>query len=372
MNHRANTPLDRRQFLGALGFAGLGLAAAVCAPGQPASAAAPKIKLGFDNFSLRALGWNAGRFLDYAAAQKLDVMFFSDLQVFESHDEPYLRELKTKAADLGVEVYVGTFSICPTSKSVERVPKEYGPPEQHLGLAIRVARALGSPIVRCVLGSREDRAVDGGIERQIAETVKVLKAVRSRALDAGVKIAVENHAGDMQAGELVSLVEAAGRDFVGATLDSGNATWALEDPMTNLDTLGPYAVATGMRDSVLWETADGVSVQWTAMGEGQVDWKKYLQRYAALCPGTPFLLEIISGFAVSFPYLKPEFWRAYPKARAEDFARFLAMAKRGKALDPFRPAAGEGRRQAEQKYQQAELERSLLYCKTTLGLGARA
>jgi 3-oxoisoapionate decarboxylase len=45
----------------------------------------------------------------------------------------------------------------------------------------------------------------------IDDTVAVLKGVRSRAVDAGVKIAVENHAGDMQSRELKRLVEAAGQ-----------------------------------------------------------------------------------------------------------------------------------------------------------------
>ena len=36
----------------------------------------------------------------------------------------------------------------------------------------------------------------------MAETVRVLKANRSRILDSGVKLAIENHAGDMQGREL--------------------------------------------------------------------------------------------------------------------------------------------------------------------------
>ena len=52
----------------------------------------------------------------------------------------------------------------------------------------------------------------------------MLKHGRSRALDAGVKIAIENHAGDMQSWELVQLIESAGKDYVGANLDMGNAT----------------------------------------------------------------------------------------------------------------------------------------------------
>src|SRR3989449_9221414 len=97
------------------------------------------------------------------------------------------------------------------------------------------------------------------------DTIKVCQACRKEALDAGVKIAIENHAGDMQAWELVNLIEEAGKDYVGANMDSGNATWAMEDPLTSLEVLGPYAVTTSLRDSAVWESENGATVQWTAM-----------------------------------------------------------------------------------------------------------
>ena len=43
-------------------------------------------------------------------------------------------------------------------------------------------------------------------------------------------------------------------------------------------------------------------VQWTAIGDGQIAFKAYLKREAELCPNTPVQLEIISGFARSYPY----------------------------------------------------------------------
>ncbi len=359
---------SRRRFVQTLALLGAAAPASVTSVGQDATPRKLGIKLGFDNFSVRALGWKAGQLLDYAASLKLDVVFFSDLKVYESHDESYLNELRRKAADLGLEIQAGTFSICPTSRSLT---KDYGTPEEHLTLAIRIARAVGSSVVRCVLGSGEDRKVEGGIERQIAETVKVLRSVRSRALDAGVRIAVENHAGDMQAWELVTLIEAAGKEFVGATMDSGNAPWTVEDPMVNLETLGPYALATGIRDTAVWEIADGAQAQWTAMGEGNTDWKAYVARYAALCPNTPFALEIISEWGRPIAYLKEDFWKPYPKARASEFARFLAFVKRGKPCHPYQLPAGRNKAEFDKEFQQADLEKSLRYCKEVLGLGLK-
>lgn len=361
---------NRRQFLKSVGLAA-GTAAwmgSVPVLSQQASAAVRKIPLGFDNFSLRSMGWKAGRFLEYAAGQKLDVMFFSDLDVFESHEDGYLRELKARADGFGLRIHVGTYSICPTSKSLR---KEHSPPEDHLRLAIRVAHALGSPVVRCVLGNGEDRKVEGGIERQIENTVKVLKQVRSQAVDAGIKIAVENHAGDMQAWELVTLIDAAGRDYVGATLDSGNAAWTLEDPLVNLEILGPHAVTTGIRDTAVWETPEGAHAQWAAMGEGNVNWKSYVQRFGELCPGVPFVLEIISEYGRSLPFLRDDFWAPFPRVRAREFARFVAFARQGKPKAAFQVPAGQDRKAAEREFAQSELERSLRFCREALGLGLK-
>ncbi len=339
---------------------------------NPSFAQSPKrrnIKLGFDNFSVRAMGWKAPQLLDYAAKLTVDTVLFSDLDVYENHSDSHLKEIRKKADDLGIAIHAGTGSICPSAKSFS---PRFGTAEEHLALTIRVSKALGSPVVRCYQGTADDRKLPGGLEARWKDTIKVCKAVRSRAIDAGVKIAIENHAGDMQAWELANLIEECGRDYVGATLDSGNATWTLEDPLRNLEILGPYAVTTGIRDSAIWENSEGAIVQWTAVGEGQTDWQKYFDRFAELCPGVPVQLEIISGFQRPYPYLKDDFWKYYQDIRAYEFARFTAMAKNGQPREAFKVPEGKDRKIAEQEYQKSELEKSIKYCREVLGLGLKA
>ena len=327
-----------------------------------------QLKLGFDNYALRALGWKASQLLEHAGSLNLDAILLSDLDVFESQAESYLKEIKTRADDLGLEIQVGMLSICPGSMMFD--PRR-GTAEEQLKLTIRTARTLGSSVARCVLGHIDDRKSDGGIAARMAETIQVLKNVRGFALDSGVRIAVENHAGDMQGWELIALIEEAGREFVGVTMDSGNATWALEDPLHNLEMLGPYAVSTGIRDSAVWETEEGAVLQWTAMGEGMVDWNRYFSRFAELCPNTPVQLETISGRPNPIAYLRDEFWDAYPQARIREFMKFVALAKRGSPKQPFTAPFGRDTNAAEQEFQKAELERSVRYCKEVLGLGLK-
>jgi hypothetical protein len=83
-------------------------------------------------------------------------------------------------------------------------------------------------------------------------------------------------------------------------------------------------------------------------------------------------IETISGGNREFAYLKPEFWAPYAEARGAAFARFVALARRGKPRAPWAPPPGKDRESAERDHQRDELERSLRYCKQVLGLGLQA
>ena len=115
--------------------------------------------------------------------------------------------------------------------------------------------------------------------------MKVLRAVRSQALDAGVRIAVENHAGDMQAREVKTLIEEAGKDFVGSCLDTGNPMWVVEDPLLTLEMLAPYVATSHVRDSAVFEHPRGAAAQWVALGDGSVDFVRFVETLSQAVPG---------------------------------------------------------------------------------------
>ena len=182
---------SRRRFLAA----GMAALAAAGAPLLGAEVRRRGIRLGFDNFAVRGMKWNARQLVDHAVTLGCDSLFISDFGPFEGRlDDGSLAGIRTYAGERGVEIALGSWSICPTSKTFK---KEWGTADEHLATGIRMARTLGSKAFRVILGSHDDRATEGGIAARIADTVAVLKAARNRALDAGVKIAVENHAVDM-------------------------------------------------------------------------------------------------------------------------------------------------------------------------------
>ena len=360
-----NRSVSRRDFLQRTA----GIAAGVALASTTLSARRgghPGHRLGLDNFSVRGMGWKAAQLVDYSASLGCTSLFISDLDAFDSLEDAPLRKIREQAAAKGLQIHVGTWSVCPTSKAFK---PNRGSADEHLALVIRAAKALGSPVIRVVLGTWEDRLSDGGINRHIESLLAVCRRQRSRALDAGVKIAIENHAGDMHSTELARLVEAAGTDYVGVNFDSGNALWTLEDPIDALGNLGRFTVTTSLRDSAVWETANGAAVAWTAMGEGQIDQEAFFTRFDALCPGIAVHIETISGFNREMPYLTEDFWRAWASMPAPAFARFLAIAKRGTPRAPFQPPPGQERAAAEQAYQRGDIERSIKYCKDVLGLG---
>jgi sugar phosphate isomerase/epimerase len=340
--------MNRREFMAS--------AAAAALPAAPSN-----VKLGIDIFSLRSQNWTPLHYLDYCAERKVQLVHFSEIRFLGSLDPENLRAVRAHANELGLEIEIGMKSICPTSKMFD--PAQ-GTAEQQLSKMIDAADIVGSKIVRAVLGSADDR-LPGPIEKHIDDTAAVLRNVRSKALNQGVKIAIENHAGDMQARELKMLIEEAGPDFVGVCLDSGNPLWTLEDPHLTLEVLHQHVLTSHMRDSAVWETPEGAAVTWVEMGRGNVDIASYLKHYMLLCPGKPISLESILLGPRIFKYKDPSFWDGYRDVRAWEFERYVRIAESGKpyAEQPWE-AANEAQRQRD------ALDASLSYTKKVLGLTA--
>jgi len=328
--------MQRREFLAGMMGAAAAAAASGTASGAGLAGAGPK--LGVDLFSLRSQGWDAFRMLDYCAKFGVKTVHFSEIRFLGSLDDEHVRQVGEHAAGLGIELEIGMRSICPTSGEFDR---QSGTADEQIMRMVRAATMAKSKIVRAFLGTFRDRkkgapgSAKEPIESHIDTAIQALRGVRSRVLDAGLKIAIENHAGDMQARELKMLIEGAGADFVGACFDSGNPCWVLEDPHLTLETLAPYILTSHIRDSYLWNTDEGTAVNWVRMGEGNMGIASLLKRYMELCPGKAMSLEVIVMGPMLYPWRKPEFWEGYRNVRAAEFARYLQLAAPGQPQPPL-------------------------------------
>lgn len=318
----------------------------------------PTKRLGLDFFSLRSQDWTAFQLLDFAREQRASVVNFSEPRFLGSLKSDHLKRVREYADELGIEVEVGFGSICPSST---RFQKQDGTAREQLLRMFEVARIMGSPFVRCYLGSSDDRMTDLPLEQHIENTIAACQSVRDEEGRHGVKIAVENHSGDLQSGQLASLVEEAGTDYVGALLDAGNATWTLEDPLHTLEVLAPYALTTGIRDSRIWLDAGAIQVMWVPMGQGNVGMDQWAKRFFELRPDLAFSLEIINmRVPRRFAVREHSFWEHYRDVPAWVYEGFLARARTGL---PYEPPPGD-----PVELERVEVAADLAYTRRLLGI----
>lgn len=353
--------VSRRAFVGSLaGAAALGLVAPRRWP------------LGLNTYCLRFQRWPDRRLFDYCASQKLDAVFLQDSQDPAAMDPAHWKEVRAWSRELGLPIETGGGAILP------RTPDDHPKIVAALRRHIERAAALGSPIVRALVAGDRFQMPPGPVEPHVDAVVKVLREVRTQAVDAGLKIAIENHK-ELQAWQTRELIVAAGTDFVGSYLDTGNPVFVAEDPMTTVEELGPLAVTFHLRDSVVYEHADGVAVQWVPLGEGTVDFRALVARASELMPAGVRIhcKPITARPPVVLPVYDAQWWAEwFPQARSKDLGRFLALARRGKPYD--RPHLTADVPELRERYMDAlraqqleHVERSLDYCRKGLDLGVR-
>ncbi|MCA2964262.1 MAG: TIM barrel protein [Acidobacteriaceae bacterium] len=353
--------MTRRQLL-ALG--GTAMAAAAALPGM--------IPLGINTYCLRSLRWTDAQLLDYCAQLQLDAIFLQDSTDPGRYDPAHWGWVRGRAKELGLHLETGGGVILPRTPA--GIPDEI----TKLRREIERARAMGSPLVRALLASDRAHLPPGSIAQHTETALAIFRAVRTELLDAGMKIGLEYHK-DLQAWEMQRLLEAAGRETVGCYLDTGNPVFVMEDPLHAVEVLAPYAITVHLRDSVVYEHPRGIAVQWVPLGEGNVDFPKIVATVRARATGVHLFVKPITGRPPEvLPIYDPAYWERFPEARARDFVRFLALAKRGGPYEGHvvtedlygKPVAPQFL-SAVQYQQRDHVERGVAYARKTLGLGIR-
>lgn len=305
------------------------LASASTLAGPALHSADRRWPLGLNTYCLRFQRWHDRQLIDYCKRQQLDAIFLQDSLDPGIMDPRHWGEVRSWCKELNLHLETGGGAILPPSR--DALPRSVAQLRKH----IERAAAMGSPIVRALLASDRYSMPAGPLEQHIETTVDVLRAVRSQAVDAGLKIAIENHK-ELQAWQTRQVIETAGKEFVGSYLDTGNPVFVAEDPLTTVEELGPYAVSFHLRDSVVYEHPDGVAIQWVPLGEGTINFKALLARAASLLPTgvSVYCKPITARPAVVLPVYSAEFWaKWFPHARSRDLGRFLALARQGRPYD---------------------------------------
>jgi 3-oxoisoapionate decarboxylase len=328
-------------------------------------------QLGINTYCLRFWRWNDRQLFDYCTKEKLDAIFLQDSIDPGTMDPAHWADVRAWARDANMHLETGGGSILP--KTLEGIPRSVATLRRN----IERAKAMGSPVVRINLASDRYSLPEGPVEQHVETAVRILREVRAQAMDAALKIGIENHK-DIQAWRTRQLIETAGREFVGSYLDTGNPVFVAEDPMTTVEELGPYAVTFHLRDSVIYEHPDGIAVQWVPLGEGTIDFRTLVARAAEIMPPVFIYCKPITARpAVVLPVYTDEFWtKWFPGARSRDLARFLELARRGRPWNKPHlmadvPELRDRYMDALKIQQMAHMEQSLDYCRRVLDLGVK-
>jgi sugar phosphate isomerase/epimerase len=308
---------------------------------------APAVALGSIDGSVGGNQFTPVQFLDYLGSIKLTWAMIS-IPAAMLDDEAAIRQIRDHADRLGIKLQLAHGSVCPSSRSFNA---QLGPLEAQVARALKISQIFGASCMRCILGGDPERPQ---IEMHIDNMVKAVRGLRSRIVDSGVKLAVENHGGDLQAREMKMMIEAVGADVMGVCLDSGNPVWMLEDPHMTLETLIPYAETCHVRDSAVWKTPEGIAVRWVNMGDGNVDIDGWIRKFIQAKPGLPIIFEnLVSARPRIHAIYDPKFWDNWRKMPASEFSRFLAIADKGTPKPASPPI--EGKTAGQQRIEDLEL-----------------
>jgi 3-oxoisoapionate decarboxylase len=333
--------MNRREFLASAG------AAALLPSTLLRAQTAAGVELGSIDGSVGGNQFTPVQFLDYLSSIKLTWAMVS-LPPATLADEAAIKDVRAHADRLGIKLQLAFGSVCPSARGFNA---KLGTLEEQVARALKASQIFGARCMRCVLGGDAERPQ---IDMHIDNMIKAVRGIRSRIADSGVKLAVENHGGDLQAREMKMMVEAVGTDVMGVCLDSGNPVWMLEDPHMTLETLIPYAETSHVRDSAVWKVPEGIAVRWVNMGDGNVDIDGWIQKFIKAKPGLPIIFEnLVSANPRIHRIYDPKFWDNWRNMPAWELGRFLAVAEKG-TPKPATPRP-EGKTAGQQRIEDLEV-----------------
>lgn len=224
------------------------------------------MKLGLGSY---ALAWAIGvpgyhperpmdvfTFLREAADLGFECVQIADNLPLHQLTETELGDLEGLSRRLGVSVEVGTRGA--TSANLERY--------------LSIAQRLGSPLVRVVVDTPEQRPTPDAVVRSCAAALPYFEA-------AGVCMALENH-DRFSAATLRDIVLALDSPNVGVCLDTVNSFGALEGPEVVVETLGPFVINLHIKDFVVEREPHnmGFTIRGTPAGKGMLDIAKLVKQ----------------------------------------------------------------------------------------------
>ena len=142
----------------------------------------------------------------------------------------------------------------------------------------------------------------------------------------GVKIAIENHFGDVTAEELLDVIEV-DNGYLGVCFDTANSFSVAQEPAWTANLLARHVIASHLKDFLAVETSTGCTLYAVPLGQGHVDLEDCVKAVQQYNPDVMFTLEMVSGRTFNVPFLDESFYPGYDERDASDIVRVLRLIR---------------------------------------------
>lgn len=216
--------------------------------------------------------------------------------------------------DMTVE---GSIKLPANEADVSRLEKE-----------LRTAREAGATVFRAALGGRRYEVFTSRADFEAWKTgaLKAMAMAEPVARRLKVKIGIENHK-DWELQELLWALKSLSSEFIGACVDTGNSLALLEDPLTVVEALAPYAVTAHLKDIAVRENGTGFHMAEVPLGQGILDLPRIISTLQQANPAIRLQLEMTTRDPLDIPCLNESYWATFPAKPGADLARTMTWVR---------------------------------------------
>lgn len=236
---------------------------------------------------------------------------------FGARDDRACEAIRTFSVTRGLDLE-GIISLPGTEADLPRFVAE-----------VKSAKRCGARVFRTVLMNGRRYEVFDSAEgfrqfRKQAETAVDLALPVVEAQE--TRMAIENHK-DLQAPDLVDLIQRRDSPWLGVCLDTGNNLALLEDPRQTVELLAPHALATHVKDMAVVEYPEGFLLAEVPLGQGFLDLPWIISTLRRVRPETRLNLEMITRDPLKIPCLTPDYWATLGDLPGKRLASALTLAR---------------------------------------------
>ena len=274
-----------------------------------------------------------------------------------STERSYVNQVRRSAEKYGMYV-----------EAVVRLPREQSDLDD-FKRTVQAAKDAGALALRAVMlsGRRYETFDSAEAFAQFAQqSWKSLTLAEPIVRRQRMKLAIENHK-DWRVEELLALLKKISSESVGVTLDTGNNVALLDDPMTTVEALAPYAYSVHIKDMGVEAYENGFLLSEVPLGEGFLDLPKIVQTVRRSQPGTRFTLEMITRDPLEIPVFTEKYWATFTALPGRDLAMMLKAVKNRKSSKPL-PRISHLSPDEQLRVEAENVRKCIAYAADTLGI----